>query len=222
MEENKEINESQEPGDASRTRVGFPQAAIPAKPRSKGKIIVLIVILLLLLGAGAWFVFGMPGLGGEANQTPTPSTAQETTTPSPTVEPIDREEVSIHILNGTGIPGSAGDLQEALEGLGYSDIETGNAENYDNKSALVSFDSSLTDNIRQEILEKLEDLYEDVDSTEESLSDFDVIITTGTPIGYKATVAPTKGPSATKAPTTAATGSVSPTGGTSPTLTPTP
>jgi hypothetical protein len=65
---------------------------------------------------------------GETRPTPT---LVPTKGPSATrmIEP--REVVKIKVLNGSGIPGKAGELAEKLKHKGYKDIETGNAPSYE-------------------------------------------------------------------------------------------
>jgi len=58
--------------------------------------------------------------------TPHPPTV--TLSPTPI---INRESVKIEILNGSGIAGKANQLKELLKNYGYSEIITGNADNFD-------------------------------------------------------------------------------------------
>ena len=227
MEENgNNVANEQEQPDSSKTRVGFPEANPPKKPKSKRKIIAVILVILLLLGAVAWYIFGTSGLPLEESETsPTPTDRIEvTSTPKPTEVEIERNDVKIQVQNGTGIPGSAGDLQKELEKLGYKDIKTGNAANYDNQKTTVLFDKSLSQDVKDEITEKLEDLFSDVETEEKTMSAYDVIIVTGYPIGHTATKSPTKSPTSTVLPSVSGTGSITPTrsASISPTKTPTP
>lgn len=59
---------------------------------------------------------------------PVPPT--ETPTPTPTIE---RKEIKVKVLNGTGISGKAAKVKASLKELGYSEILTGNAsaDDYD-------------------------------------------------------------------------------------------
>lgn len=59
--------------------------------------------------------------------TPTP-----TFTPTPTPS-IKKEDLKIQVLNGSGIAGKASEMKDILKKKGYSEIITGNADNYDYK-----------------------------------------------------------------------------------------
>lgn len=101
------------------------------------KVIIGLVIGLaigLIAGGGVWLVSGgSKNLGlGQPKSTPTPTEMPATPTPeaSPTPE-LDRSELSLEVLNGSGAPGVAGGAQDYLESLGYENIEVGNADSYD-------------------------------------------------------------------------------------------
>lgn len=111
-------------------------------------LIVMIIVILLGLVVGGWFVYS--NALSTANQ---PPEIVENATPFPefdvvdeqseeateTAEPvvIEREEVSVSVLNGSGAPGAAGDLAAVLEAAGYGEIDTGNADNYDYETTEV-------------------------------------------------------------------------------------
>jgi hypothetical protein len=106
------------------------------KTRNKKKLlwIVIVVIAMLGLAAGGYYILKEPEFkdndvinNGELS---TPEYYEEPTRiPTPTQEPIEREGVSMQILNGTGIEGEASYLQGRLRNLGYEDIEVANAKN---------------------------------------------------------------------------------------------
>jgi len=207
-EENTQGQAGQSPGDQSpRTRVGFPQQQEPKKFPTK--LIVVIIVLILLVGGG-WFIFG------RSRDDATPFEIKEST-PTPTPEKIEREEIKIQVLNGTGITGGAGSLKTKLEKLGYSQIEVGNAPTSNFTATELIFNDDVPKTVRDEIQELLEDTYQDVEVEENSLDKYDIRITTGLPKGQTAT--PTK---AKTTPTPTPKVTVKPTGGTgTPTLTPT-
>lgn len=60
------------------------------------------------------------------------STPAPTLTPTPTVV-IKKEEVKIKVLNGSGVPGKAGEVKKILEKADYSQILTGNADEFNFK-----------------------------------------------------------------------------------------
>jgi hypothetical protein len=63
--------------------------------------------------------------------TPT-ATPTNTPTPTPTIAlKINKEEIKIKVLNGSGKSGKAGEVKDILKKLGYSQIVVGNADNFD-------------------------------------------------------------------------------------------
>ncbi len=72
-----------------------------------------------------------------ASAKPTPTTVIPTVvpdTPTPTLSPtpaVDRKEVRIKVLNGSGIKGKASDVKDVLTAKGYVEILTGNADAFD-------------------------------------------------------------------------------------------
>jgi len=52
---------------------------------------------------------------------------QQEPTPIPTPNQLDREEISLEILNGSGVSGAAAEIAEIFEDLGYKIVEIGNA-----------------------------------------------------------------------------------------------
>ncbi len=75
--------------------------------------------------------FELPFQNQMAQKEPTPSPEKEPTEepkPSPSIK---REDVKVKILNGSGVKGKASEIKEALQDAGYTDVITGNADNFD-------------------------------------------------------------------------------------------
>lgn len=91
-----------------------------------------------------------------------------------------KEELTIQILNGSGIAGQAGSLKEQLEALGFKNIETGNTEKEDQTETTAFFSDQVSSEDRQEIVDELESTFEKVTEQEgpEDL-EFDVRVETG-------------------------------------------
>ena len=69
------------------------------------------------------------------------------TSPSPSARPtarptggssVDRSDISLVVLNGSGTPGAAGKFRTYLEGLGYTVSRTGNADAFDYEDITIS------------------------------------------------------------------------------------
>ena len=60
----------------------------------------------------------------QVSQSPT-----ETPTPEP-AESTAREDISVHVLNGSGVAGAAGKVADLLREKGYTKVTTGNADEY--------------------------------------------------------------------------------------------
>ena len=73
--------------------------------------------------------------------TPSEITPTEEALPSPTPK-ISRADLKIKILNGTGVPGTAGEGAELLEKLGWQGIKTGNADNFNYQKTVIQIKES--------------------------------------------------------------------------------
>lgn len=71
--------------------------------------------------------------GKVATTSPTP---EPTETPEPTPS-IKREDIKVKILNGSGVKGKASEIKEALQDAGYTDVITGNADNFDYETSEI-------------------------------------------------------------------------------------
>ena len=205
--------------ETARTRVGFPEAASKPK-KSAWKLLLIIIIVLILLSVAAWFILGRNSRTPIEVEDVTPTAfinEEPTLMPTPTLMEVDKSEVKIQVLNGTGIAGGAGILKTKLEGLGFSGIEVGNASPQNYTDTEVTFSDSVSTSIIDEITSLLEDTYKNVEVNKAKVSGFDIKIITGYPKGYAPS--PTNKPAS---PTPTIKLSVTPTLTISPTLTPTP
>ncbi len=126
----------------------------------------------------------------------------QTPTPAPSASPssVDKDQIKIQILNGTGIPGEAAYLQNQLKPLGYTNITAGNADSTTNTTTQVIFASGVSETVKTEITAQLKSIYETVQAdTSRSLTSTDIQITTGLKKG--ATPKPAETPSPTPTPT---------------------
>lgn len=89
-------------------------------------LVIVILVGLYFLGASKKGTFNP--LPAKPTVTPIPTNA---TTPSPTPAELDRGDLTISVLNGSGVKGAAGDTSETLKDLGYTVKTVGNAKQYD-------------------------------------------------------------------------------------------
>lgn len=219
MEEGNNNPQTQADFSPQRTRVSFPGEK--KEKKSKKGLIVIVIIVLVLLAAGGWFLFQKKSKTNEnISQTSSISPTGEIAS-TPTERPVDKSEVSIEILNGSGVSGEAAKLKSVLSELDYTDIEVGNASSSDYVTTEVTFKSSVGDEVKDEITDKLESIYSNVDVKNGSIGEKDVQIIIGYKKGFTPTPKPTKATvTPTKAPTATVSATVTPTK--APTATPTP
>ena len=207
-----EENKSLENIEPQTPRVGFPEI----KKKSKLPLTLFLLVVVLGLAFGGWVLFTSPEQKEkEAEITPTPVAMNEEATPTPAKE-IERKDVKIQVLNGTGLDKAASSLKEKLMALGYEKIEAGNATKKDYEKTVVTFSEGASDAVREEIERELKRIYEKVEIETLDVKSYGVKIITGYPKGHTPTPTVTKSPS--KTPTPIASGSATIT----PTKTPTP
>jgi hypothetical protein len=114
-----------------------------------------------------------PTVPAVATPTPEPD-------PTPTPEPeIEKSDVVIRILNGSGVKGAAANAQRALEKAGFEKISSGNADKFTYKETIVDYKEEY-ESFVDVIEEDLGSTYEVVKG--EQLKDsnkYDIIITLG-------------------------------------------
>lgn len=190
--------------------VNFSPLPAPAKPK-KGKGALILVILILVLVGG---FFALRAGKDNVDETPTPTPTVTPVSPSPTpvasAEPVDKEEVSIEVQNGTGISGEAAYLQGQLRSLGYTDVTVANASSQDNTATTVTYSSKLSKTVQDEITKKLETIFQDVDVKSSASATKDVVIVTGLRKGATAKPSATATPKASTSPSPSASSSASP------------
>lgn len=201
-------NPSSQPQYANPEPVGFPSSPTPNHKKRPAalKWIIIAIVGLLIIGGAAFFVLS----GGESetsDPTPTSSvdfiqTPQPTTAASPTAGPINRDDISVQILNGTGIAGEAGALQQILSSAGYKDIKTGNAPNTVTVTTMT-YNSSTSAAVVTELTGLLEKTYQQVETKQSSTTgSADVTIV----VGLRKGATPKPSAAATPAATTKASG----------------
>lgn len=179
--------------------------------KKKTAIIVFIIAVAAILG-------GMLFLQQSKNTEQTKVAVVVKKEPSPTEKPrIDRNSVKAQVLNGTGTPGQAGIVVEALKKAGYNsdNIKTANATDFNNTVTTITAKDGF-DDVASDVKDALKTTFDEItiDSTHlDKGSEFDIVITTGgkifeeptptTPIisPTNSTVSPTQSPTTTPTPT---------------------
>jgi len=209
----------QEPEKAeTQPSTGVMFSPIPVKsPKKKMTKTFLGIFILVIFVIGGFLIFkdNKPG-SSEVTPTPLVRGVNDTETPTPTASPtpkaIERGKVSIEIENGTGIAGEAAYIRDILKGIGYADFKLGNTSSQDFVTTSVTFGKGVSQDVQDEITEKLKGVYKEVDAKTSSTSTVDVMVITGLRKGST--------PKATATPTTSASPTSSPTASPSPTPTP--
>lgn len=147
-------------------------------PAGLFKLLGISLLFAVLFFAG--FVY----LDQNGTQSPSNESVTEPK-PTPTVvaeNTILKEELTVQVLNGTGTPGQAGEVESILTDAGFINIEVGNAEEQDNQVTTVVVSSQVSEEDREELQSELESYFSEVELTEsiEEGPDFDIVITTGT------------------------------------------
>lgn len=158
------------------------------RPKALLLLVLLLVILAVLIFVGTRFL----GTGSEDNSGPTPTEevaevaptssdepVEETPTPTPEEEELDRSSLSVQVLNGSGISGAAGELAGILEDLGYTDVTTGNADEFEYEDISISVTSTKA-NFLNLLETDLEDSYTIGNTDTDLVSDtYDAVIIIG-------------------------------------------
>ncbi|MCH7641380.1 LytR C-terminal domain-containing protein [Patescibacteria group bacterium] len=190
-EKKPETSEEASPDEAKNWLSGVEQE-IEAEGKSgfnfKKLLLILLVFAVLGLIAGGFFYYRSRVASQPVEEEPSLVPTKATSTPIPTPEEaIEEEEVDlseylVSVLNGSGIPGEAGAVEDLLTEAGFESIETGNADSYDYKQTEVSLKEEVPSGVFKSIEDALGDTY-NVVLSETSLSEdstSDVIVNVGT------------------------------------------
>ncbi|KKR84041.1 MAG: hypothetical protein UU32_C0051G0002 [Candidatus Woesebacteria bacterium GW2011_GWB1_41_10] len=141
---------------------------------------MLLIAFILGLAVGAVTMYLVKAQSSKV------SSQQETAvvdqTPEPTTAPVTevkREDLKVQVLNGSGVSGAAAQAKTLLEGLGYLDVETGNADgDFAETEIEIKADKAAVEVLVKKDLEDEYSLSDTVGELDES-SDYDVVITLG-------------------------------------------
>lgn len=155
--------------------------------------IILGVLLVLSIGGIVSFVFKDKikniyqkkeaeefSVQEEKKETKEEEKKEETSTTNTAT--VDKKELTIEVLNGTGTVGLASSIKKDLQSMGYTQIDTGNASSMNYKTTTITALMTLPDSLLNEMKEYLSKDFKSVEIkkiTEEEKKDYDITITTG-------------------------------------------
>lgn len=155
------------------------------KKRKIAYIAIFAIGISFLVGVLSYYFYFLPRMYSQ-KKTPVVTTITPSPTPVPTEVPsstesaqLDRNSVTLQVLNGSGVAGQADLVKKLLNSFGYNNIETGNAQTQRARTTLVIFSKTLPQEIRTQILTEMEELFVDVSSQEATSPQFDIVIITG-------------------------------------------
>ncbi len=159
------------------------------KKKDKKKTIIMALVIVSFLGAGflvSWrytkskLDLGSPLGGGEMGTEVSPT---EAPSPIPTAVALERGDLKVQVLNGTGEAGAAGEGKDLLEALGYEEIETTNADSYNHKLTEIALKEGKEDYfaLLREDLEKNYQIASEASILEED-SEFDSVVILANPL----------------------------------------
>lgn len=152
------------------------------KPNYLWIIVPTALLVGALVGGLITYFSGLSRLG-EADRTPSPVPTVVEIEPTPTASPsstLKRDGLKLQVLNGSGVSGAAGKAKTLLEGLGYKDVDTGNASSSNFAKTEVSVKESAKEYLDL-VIKDLSKEYEATAATKvlSNTSKYDIVITLG-------------------------------------------
>src|SRR3989338_2423572 len=143
--------------------------------------VVGLITGVVLGGGGVFLVLnrGMAGIPSASQKTGEQQETAEEPTATPVVE-LDRADLRVQVLNGSGVAGAAATAKALLEGMGYEEVAVGNADVDDALETEISIKESKADYMDL-LIEDLGGDYELASQTAslEADSEYDAVIVLG-------------------------------------------
>ena len=149
------------------------------------KEIFLAILILIILGGGGFLAYQFRQ---SYKQTQTDSQKiiedslkeQEVASPTP-IPTVARDQLTVNILNGSGVSGQAGSIQEELTGIGFDNITIGNFDEDNTPQTMATFSARISDTDKSAITNLLKGIFAQVITNIATTSaQYDVNIVTGT------------------------------------------
>lgn len=135
--------------------------------KSKNILLFVIVFLLVALFSAAFYFYFIGAISFQPKDNDGEVVPTQSPTSTPTPVEFNRAELSVQVLNGSGVSGLAGAFESFLEGLGYKNIEIGNADNSDYENVTIQ--------IKEENKEFFELITEDIAESYVVNEDYEVL-----------------------------------------------
>lgn len=153
--------------------------------RSKLPLFLTILFLTIILETAFLVLVKPRGLAVSLSlpnfsPSPTPTLAPTSTpTPIPEVVEVEKKDLKIQALNGTGIAGQASEVKDTLSEAGFTNVETGNGDNPEGATTITVY-KNIPDDMTQEIEDALNSLFDNVIIQKDlKTHDYDLVILTG-------------------------------------------
>ena len=144
-------------------------------------IVIFVLVVAGLIFGGFSYYKSKVGIKSPIETGEQETTPSETPVPTTEVKEVNFSELTVNVLNGSGIAGEAGKAAKLLDELKFKKVETGNAGKYDYTTTVVSLKKDMGEAVYEKVKEKLSASYI-VEKDEKELaqdSSYDIVITVG-------------------------------------------
>lgn len=151
----------------------------------KSVLPLLAPVMLILLGILGFMVYRMNEENAALAKKPIPTLAPLPTralSPSPAASSsalLDLSVLKVQVQNGSGTPGEATRVKEALEDAEFENVVTTNSDVENTKNTQVVVVKDVPQSVRQKLLDTLQDVVGAADIRETATASFDISILTG-------------------------------------------
>jgi hypothetical protein len=187
---------SANPGNSAPTG----KITIEKSENKKSKSVYILLFILIIAASAALFFFRSPVINfaksnlpssiiskipfitnePPASSSPSEQTPSVSPTPAPTPTPneeIDVYDYTIEVLNGSGVAGVAGEVQDLLLENGFTSVKVGNADSSDYTTTQVNTKSTVPEVTINEVRNSLRDYQLEVSTVDDQ--DYDIVIILG-------------------------------------------